>query len=421
MVKDLLNIFTGHIVFSVGILLFSGYFLGKIAERLKLPAITGYIFTGLLLGKYSLNIIPEEIAMSMTSVTELALGMIALIIGGEFQLTKLKESGIKIIFLTICQAALTLIFTTIAMAMIGFDIQIALLLGAIATATAPAATVVIIKQLKAKGKFVDYLYGIVAFDDALCVIIFSIIFAIVLPSLTNQSSGESGIMHGLIHALKHIFLSAIIGTISAGLLHYLCKKVYKLNEIMIISIAIIFMNTSISLILDLSLLIANMVLGAVLINLSTKNSRILEVLDPFTIPIFALFFIIAGTELDVSVFAQGTVIIYGGVYIISRFIGKYSGIYFGSFFIKCSVKVRNYLGFCLIPQAGVAIGLVLLVQTNPEIIAAPAEVKQTLIILVNVVLFSIFINELIGPAISKFGIIRGIEKNESRSRLEIGN
>ena len=187
------------------------------------------------------------------------------------------------------------------------------------------------------------------------------------------------------------------------------KKKYKLNEILIISLGVIFLNISIAIVLKLSLLIANMVMGAALINLSPKNHKVFRVIEPITPPIFALFFVIAGTELDISVFTKGLVIVFGLVYLTARFSGKYIGIYLGSIVTGVSLKIRKYLGFCLFPQAGVAIGLVLLVQTSPIIETAPPVVQEKLVLLVNVILFSVFVNELVGPAISKFGIIKGAD------------
>lgn len=407
----LLLLFGEHVVFSVGILLFAGYFAGQLAEWAKLPSITGYIITGLILGDGVLGVVTHDMAHSLTSVTEIALGLIALTIGGEFSITKIRKYGSKILILTLLEALFAFIFVTLAMLLIDISFSYSVILGAVSTATAPAATVVVIRQLRARGEFIDHLYGVVAFDDAVCVVLFSIVFAIFAPGLSSDivQMSQSGILFGLRHAFSEIGFSILLGTISAFVLNFLIRKKYIVNEVLIISLGVIFLNISIAIVLKLSLLIANMVLGAVVINLSPKNQKIFRVIEPITPPIFALFFVIAGTELDISVFTEGLVILYGIVYLISRFSGKYFGIYLGAWLLKTNRKIRKYLGFCLFPQAGVAIGLVLLVQSSPVLAAAPPEIQDKLILLVNVILFSVFINELIGPAISRYGIIKGAD------------
>ena len=313
--------------------------------------------------------------------------------------------------LTLMEAFFAFVFVTVAMILIGISYKYSVILGAVATATAPAATVIVIRQLRARGEFVDHLYGVVAFDDAVCVILFSIVFAIVSPTLAEGAgqAANSSVLAGIIHAFTEIGFSILLGFVSGFILNILIRKKYKLNEILIISLGVIFLTISIAIVLKLSLLIANMVLGAVLINLSPKNHKVFRVIEPITPPIFALFFVIAGTELDVSVFTQGMVVIYGIVYLLSRFSGKYFGIFTGAFITGVGSNIQKYLGFCLFPQAGVAIGLVLLVQTSPVLINAPPLVQEKLVMLVNIILFSVFINELVGPAISKFGIVKGAD------------
>jgi Kef-type K+ transport system membrane component KefB len=417
--EDFKNLFSHHIVFSIGLLLLAGYFAGKLAEKGKLPAITGYIIAGLLLGDSVIGMIPEEIAFRLDSVTETALGIVAITIGAEFDLRKLRRIGRSILMITFFQAIFAFIFVTVTLSFFGMDIRYALILGSIATATAPAATVIIIRELRARGDFVDYLYAVVALDDAICVIIFSIIFALVAPMLLGipaspPSSGTgwnvislSGIFSGLLDAFEEMLFSCIIGFVGGILLHLFTRKLYKLNEVLIISIAIIFLTTSVAIVFNLSLLIANMVLGAVLINLSNKNRRIFSIIEPITPPLFALFFVIAGTEFNIKVFAEGLVIIYGVLYILSRFGGKYVGTYLSAMIAKAPEGIKRYLGFCLFPQAGVAIGLVLFVQTSPVLASASTSVQKYLVFIVNIVLLSIFVNELIGPVITKFGIKKG--------------
>ncbi len=411
--NHLVEFFTGHIVFNIGLLLIVGYAFGKIAEKLKLPSITGYIVSGLLLGESVLNLVGQEMAHSLNSITDVALSIIALTIGGEFRIEKLKRAGTKILILTLFEAIFAFISVTTILSVIGMDMKYSLLLGAISAATAPAATVIIIKELRARGTFIDYLYGVVAFDDAACVILFSIVFSIVSPMLIGTgaaaAASHSGFLYGIFYALKDLFFSFFIGILGGIFLHLMIRKKYKLNEILIISVSIIFLCTAFAIVFHLSPLIANMAFGAVLVNISNKNKRVFSVLEPVTPPLFALFFILAGMELDAAVLSKGLVVFYGLVYLAARFGGKMVGINIASRITKAPPKIKKYLGLCLFPQAGVAIGLVLFVKTSPLLGQASLGVKESLDLILNIVLVSVFLNELIGPSISRYGIIKGAE------------
>ena len=176
---------------------------------------------------------------------------------------------------------------------------------------------------------------------------------------------------------------------------------------LLITLGVLFAATAGVLLLGLSALIANMCTGAVLVNLAARNRRVFAALEPITAPVFALFFILAGAELDLSVVGQGLVVVLGLVYLAARFAGKMAGVTVGSLVVRAPANVRRYLGFCLFPQAGVAIGLAMVVQGSALFVDAPEAVREMLRLLTNVVLFSVFVNELIGPLISRFGIVRG--------------
>ncbi len=411
--------FSHHPVFCVGLLLVAGYFCGKLAEKWKLPSITGYIVAGLLLGESVLGFIPETIADRMNSLTEIALGLIAITIGAEFDIKRMKRSGWKILLMTCFEAVGAAAAVTTAFLLAGMDIKFAMLLGAIAAATAPAATVVIVRQLKAEGEFIQFLYGIVAFDDAVCIILFSVVFGAVGPLLGGTvSAGGGALFSGMLHAFTEIGESLVLGLIGGLVLYLTVRRIRGKKEMMIISLALIFLVTAISIVLHVSLLIANMMLGAVLINISSRNRRIFDSISPLTPPLFALFFILAGAELDIRLFSEGAVVLYGLLYLSSRFAGKYAGIQISGMITRVSSSIRNFLGFCLFPQAGVAIGLVLFLQTSPVLASAPETVKDALVLIVNVVLLSIFINELIGPSVSRFGILKGLGHSSEKTPVE---
>jgi len=404
---DLLGVLHASDVLTLGILLFAGFLMGKLAERARLPAITGYIVAGLLMGPSLLGIVSPEVGDSLTGITHVALGLIALTIGGEFSYARVKRTGVNILVLTILEALFAFAFVAVVMRALGVATPIALLLGAIAAATAPAATVVIIRELKARGEFIDYLYGVVAFDDAICVVLFSMIFAFITPALAGMSAA-TGVLGGVLHAVSEIAFSAMIGFAGGFLLHLLVRRRRRTGEILLIAVSFLFVVSALSIVLHLSSLIANMAMGATLINLSSRNRRVFDILEPLTPPVFALFFIIAGTELSISVFATGLTVLLGTASLVSRFAGKWTGIYLGARLTGAPAAVKKYLGFCLMPQAGVALGLALYVRTSPLALSAAPHAREYLSLTVDVVLLSVFISQIIGPAFSRYGIKKGL-------------
>lgn len=405
--EALLDVFHRSPVLSLGLLLLCGYLLGKLCERIRLPAITGYILAGLLLGQSVAEVIDESARHSMGSVTQVALGVIALTIGGEFSFFKLKQTGVKILILTLFEALFAFAAVSGFLTLAGLESPVALLLGSIAAATAPAATVVIVRELRARGPFIDYLYGIVAFDDAVSVILFGVVFAVAAPLLTGAAVA-GGILGSVLNAFLELVMAVVLGFIGGLLVHLLTAKKHRINEIMLIVVALLFLVTALASALRISLLIADMAMGCTLVNLSGRNRRIFDIIEPLTPPIFALFFILAGTELDVAVFSKGFVVLIGLLYLVSRFAGKVAGIQAAGLLTKTPARIRNYLGFCLFPQAGVAIGLALFIRTSPAILNAEAHVQEMLSVGVNIVLLSVFVNELVGPILSRFGIKKGI-------------
>ena len=401
-----------HILFAIGILLIAGYILGKVAEKLHLPIITGYIISGILLGESIGAVIELKMVQSLRPITEVALGLIALVIGGEFSKAKLRAIGKEVVIITLFQIGITFILVSLALNLLGFMFEFSLLLGAIATATAPAATVAIVQNLRARGKFIDYLYSLVALDDAGSVILFGMVFAFVgtIISKANGTSIASGIM--ITNAFLEILLSLIIGFIGGYILHKVTYKKHNKNEIMIMSLGIIFIIIGLAHPLHISPLLTNMMVGATLVNFSPKNQRISRILETLTPPIYAAFFAIAGTELQLGIFANPQILLLGIVFVIIRMIGKYSGVYLGALKSKSNIKIRNYLGICMFPQAGVAIGLVLMIQASPIIAQANIQIQNLAITMVNIVIFSVFINELLGPVLSKWAIIKGSELSE---------
>lgn len=395
-------------VLSLGVLLLCGYFAGRLAGRVGLPSITGYIVAGLALSDSVLGLISHHATERLQAVTEVALAFIAITIGGEFQLAKLRRSGAKILVITVLEAFLAFAVVSALLSLLGLDSRFALLLGGIAAATAPAATVVIVRELKMRGEFVDYLYGVVAFDDAIAVLLFSVILAMVSPLFGPAGAHDGGALLAAAEAGAEIGLSVLLGVVGGAVLHVIGRRSPSDGARLVVTVAVVFIVTAGALALELSPLLANMAFGAALINLSPANRRLFAVLEPVTPPVFALFFILAGAELRLAVFAEVTVVIYGLVYLAARFAGKFTGAYLGAWAMRAPDGVRRFLGFCLFPQAGVAIGLALFLQGSNMVTAAAADVQRLVTQLVNIVLLSVFINELIGPSISRFGLTSGV-------------
>jgi len=414
-VEALRELLAQHALFSLGILLLLGYLVGKLVNRVGLPEITGYIIAGLLVGESLLGVIPPHMGEGLGLVTEVALGLIALTIGGEFYWVKLKRLGTAIVIITLVQLFATFAIVSAVLTLLALPIPFALLLGAIASATAPAATVAIVQSLRAQGKFIDYLYGVVALDDAGAVILFGVVFALASSILADAGAAEAA-AHGtvtiVLHALGEVGFSILLGVGTGAMIHVLAWHQKNQNEILITTLGVLFMATALAVVFNLSPLLANMTAGALIINLSPENHRVFRILKPLTPPIYALFFVIAGTELRPEVLADPQILLLGGAYILARAVGKYGGVWAGCRIAGTSAAIRNNLGTCMLPQAGVAIGLVLLIEASPAMGALPQEYQSIIGMMVNIILLSVFINELIGPPLSRFAIIRGNEMRE---------
>lgn len=379
-------------------LLLGGYILGALAEKIKLPSITGFIIAGLLLGPTCLGFVHHDLNEQLGSITEIALSIIALVIGSEFKLSKLRKLGSRIIVITLFQLFATFLLVTIALILVGMKPSIAALLGAIASATAPAATVAIIQSLKARGKFVDYLYGVVALDDAGCIILFGVIAAFAGSHL----GGESKFSYTILHSILEIVKAIAAGIVTGILIHTFVRNIRRNNAILLVSLGLVMLLCGTAIVFEFSMLLSCMMAGALMVNLSSKNLKVIESLNTLAPPLYAAFFAIAGTELNLGVLTSGKVLLFGIVFVTARAIGKYGGVYLGAAVSRSESLIKNYLGLCMLPQAGVAIGLVLYIQNSgliPDI-----DISN---MIMNIVLFSVFFNELTGPPLSKFAVIRG--------------
>lgn len=400
------DLMSTHILFTLGIMLLTGYVLGIMIAKIGLPEITGYIIAGILIGESVLGIVPFEMTASMKVITEVALGLIALTIGSEFSIIKLKLVGKMVFSITLVQLLFAFCIVLMAMLLIGLELPFALIISAIGTASSPAVIVAVVQSLRAHGTFIDTLYGVVALLDAGTVILFGICFTIAAGvmglSMTNISNIQ--LLYG---ALSEVFVSLVIGVLMGFLIHFAVRNKKRSNEILLIILGIAFTFTAVAIVFHLSPLLINMVAGAVMVNISARHNRVFRILEPMTPPIYALFFILAGSEFKISLLLQSRILMIGGVYIISRTISKYIGVYIGAALSRSEKTIRKYLGLCMFPQAGVSLGLILFVQASPVSTAMTDHQVMLTNTLVNIILLSVFINQLIGPPIAKYAVIKG--------------
>lgn len=386
----------------LGLLLLLGHLVSVVFSRLRLPEVTGYIIAGLLFGESVLGILTHEMQVAFAPLTEVALGIIAITIGGELLWGKIKRLGIRIVIITVIQVTAAFTMVTVVLRVLAMPLSAALLLGAISAATAPAATVAIVQSLRLKGEFVDYLYGVVALDDAATVILFGIVGALAGGIAHEMNAATIAVAFG------EIFFSLLVGGAGGVILHFTCYRVRENGVLALLAGGMTLLISGLAVVLHLSPLLSTMATGMVLINLTLRNQRVIRSLQPYASIIYTLFFILAGSELRPAVLVQLEVLLLGGAYIIARAIGKYGGVYLGATLTKAPPPIRKWLGLGMMPQAGVALGLVIVVQNS--IAPAVPVVAEHLGIISNVVLFSVFVNELIGPPLSRFALQRGIRK-----------
>lgn len=390
---------TTIVLLSLSIILLAGFLLTRITKLAKLPNVTGYIVAGVLIGPYVLNLIPYEMVTGMGFISDVALAFIAFGVGRFFKKEAFQETGIGVIAITLLESLLAGIFVTLTMHYIfHLNWSFCLLLGAIATATAPASTMVTIRQYHARGTFVNTLLQVVALDDAVCLIAFSIASAFVNANLgANISASE------IIMPIAYNIGALAIGFISGAILSKLMTPKRSEDNRLILTISLLLGIAGLCAAVDISPLLSCMLFGTTYINM-TKDKELYKQVERFTPPILSIFFVVSGMSLDISSF--GTLGIIGASYFIIRIVGKYLGAYLGCTIAKTTKEVKNYLGLALIPQAGVAIGLAFLGKR-----VLPDDMGNMLL---TIILSSSVLYELIGPACAKIALFRsGAIKKEN--------
>ena len=373
----------------LALMIFFGMFMGRMAKHLHLPNVTGYLIAGLLIGPGVLGIIPENVLPNLDIIADSALGFIAFSIGTEFKISYFKRVGATPIVIAFLEALLAVVFVIAALLIAGCSLPFSIVLGSIAAATAPAATIMVIKQYKAKGPVTEMLLSVVALDDAAALMLFGIAVA-VAQSVSNP---DASVLSSLLRPVIEIFGAVICGFI-LGLIFIIPLRFFKKDgNRLALTIGFVFIGIGIASIFGLSQLLLCMALGATLTNFSSNTNHIVKLTDGLTPPIFILFFVLSGAELQLSVIPS--IGVAGIIYVIVRVVGKIAGASLGSVICKADKKITKYLGFSLMPQAGVAIGLSLLAtQIVPEF---GAEIRA-------IILCGTLIYELIGPAITKLSL-----------------
>ena len=406
----------------LAVAMIGGLILSRVTKLMHLPAVTAYLVAGLLLGPFCLGALKVpglgfnslEQVETLGIVTQTALGFIAFTIGNEFRLHQLKAMGSSAITIGILQAVITTVVVDIVL--IGLhlcfpemiSIPCAITLGAIASATAPAATLMVVRQYKANGPLTRLLMLVVAIDDAVGLLLFSVSFGIA----TALANGQVSVMGVVVEPIVEIVLSLALGAGMGWLLNWVEQFFHSRSKRMTISVAFVLLTVGLSMLkfqvagihCGFSLLLVCMMTGTVFCNICDTSEELMGRIDGWTMPLNILFFVISGAELDLQVLANPVTILVGVVYIIARSAGKYYGADISCHITKQSKPISDNLGITLLPQAGVALGMALTAATLPD--GALAR---------NVVLFAVLVYELVGPTLTKRSLLAAGEiKPEGR-------
>ena len=426
-----------EILFALSIALFAGLLLSRLAKVCKLPAVTAYLIAGVLIGPFCLGAFGVE-GLGFTKeaihsgqfkiISDVALGFIAFSIGNEFRMKDLKQFGKTATIIGIFQAVFTTIVVDIVLIALHFAIpkqfplEAAIILGAVASATAPAATLMVVKQYKAHGPVTKTLLPVVALDDAVGLVLFAISFGVAKSMAGGIGEGASFlqiVISVAVEPLLEVILSIALGALMGLVFTFIERFFHSRSKRLAVSVGFVFLTVAISLVkypaihfgehvslhIAFSSLLSCMMLGTIFCNICDFSAELMDRLDRWTAPIYVLFFVISGAELDLSVFANFVFILVGVVYIVSRCVGKYFGASISSSISKAEPNVRKYLGITLFPQAGVALGMAM---RATEI---GGEIGNTVS---NVVLFSVLIYEIVGPFLTKISLEKAGEIDKTK-------
>ena len=402
-----------QMLICLSIALIAGLLMSRLAKAVNLPAVTSYLVAGLLLGPFVLGRLglsglgigfgSLEQVEGYGVVTQVALGFIAFVIGNEFRLSSLRSMGQQAITVGIAQAVITTALVDVALVGVHLlfpqvlSLASAITLGSIAAATAPAATLMVVKQYKAKGPLTHLLLMVVAIDDAVGLVLFSASYGVA----NALEQGHMDLLSVVVEPLMEILLSLLLGAVAGYLLNLLEVYFHSRSKRMSLSVAFVLLTVGVSMQefevggvrCGFSLLLVCMMTGTVFCNVCPTSEELMDRLDRWVSPINILFFVLSGAELDLTILSNPLVLLVGVVYIASRSLGKIGGAYASCRATKCSPSIQKYLGITLLPQAGVALGM-----------AAEAAQLSDGHMVRNVVLFSVLVYELVGPTLTKLAL-----------------
>ena len=401
-----------EILIGLSAALIGGLLLSRLAKRLALPAVTAYLVTGLLLGPFcigalglsGLGFASMEAVERLNILSQVALGFIAFTIGNEFRVSQLKTMGRQAIIVGILQAAAATALVDLALIVLHLvrpgiiSVSSAITLGSIAAATAPAATLMVVRQYKADGPMTRLLLMVVAIDDAVGLVLFSASFGVAMA----LESGSVSVVTVLVEPLVEIVLSLVLGAAAGLALYWVERFFHSRSKRLSISIGFVLLTVGLSMVefqvggvrCGFSLLLVCMMTGTLFCNICDFSEELMARVDGWTAPLFVLFFVLSGAELDLSVLKDPSVLLIGVIYIFVRSLGKYLGAYGSCALTGCDEKIKKHLGITLLPQAGVALGMAITAQA----LADGAVVR-------SVVLFSVLVYELVGPALTKRSLL----------------
>ncbi|MBQ8840398.1 MAG: cation:proton antiporter [Clostridia bacterium] len=406
-----------QILMCLSIALFAGLMLSRLAKKLNLPAVTAYLIAGVLIGPFfigslgipGLGFNSLEQLESFSIISDVALGFIAFAIGNEFRLNQLKHIGKQATIIGIIQAVFTTLVVDVALVCVHFivpeqfPLPAAIILGAVASATAPAATLMVVKQYKAKGTVTSTLLPVVALDDAVGLVLFAVSFGIAKAFLTNHIS----IISIIVEPIVEVILSLALGMVMGILFTMFEQFFHSRSKRLAMTVAFVFITCAISMIsfnffgvhIAFSSLLSCMMLGTVFCNICDFSAELMDRLDRWTAPITILFFVLSGAELNLSVLSNIIIVAIGIVYIAFRCFGKYFGARISATISHADSNVKKYLGITLFPQAGVALGMAIQATSLGDVGT----------IVANITLFSVLVYELFGPYLTKMALTKAGE------------
>jgi len=381
-----------NLILGFGVILLLGLAATRVTYKIKIPAITDYLLLGIIIGPSVLHIIPENVIGISGIISNVVLGLIAFTIGQNFSKANFERIGRQVLWISILETLGAWLFVTLTfILLLRMPLYLAILFGAISSATAPTATLMVIREYHSKGIFTDTLLGVVAIDDAWCLIVFAVSLAI--SKAIYVPTNNPHLLRVVFGALIHIFGAFLLGGVIAFLLYRLSGFLRNQAEILTYTIGFLFLNTGLAIYFNLSVLLANMFLGAVLVNINQANFKFFDTVKTVDFPLFLVFFVIAGVNLEISLLGKLGII--GSSYVIVRITGKVIGARIGGYISGAEGKIKKYLGWGLVPQAGVALGTAL---------AAKAEFPKVGGTILTTIVATTVIYEIFGPLCTKYAL-----------------